>query len=430
MTPRLLCALLSLTAMSAVAADWPQWRGPQRDARAADAPLAKNWPKDGPKLLWKVTDLDTMGVGYGDPSIVGDRLYILGGNGPKKDAQEFCVCLNTTDGKLIWRTPLQTTAGNFNDGWGAGPRSSPTVDGDKLYVLGTTGDLLCLSAKDGKELWRKNLVSDFQGAIPTWGYSESPLVDGDKLLCTPGSKGGLIALNKNTGATIWQCKEFSDGAGYSSMIPTVVGDVRQYVQQTMSSGIGVRAQDGKLLWKVGEIGRKVAVIPSPIVHDNQVFFTSGYSAGCELVDLKPDGNGGTTAKLAYTKSNLMVNHHGGVVLAGDHIYGYSDSKNGWICIDYKKNEEDPVWRSNKLGKGSLIYADGQLYCYAEKDGELARIQATPTEWTETGRFRIPATSEIRPKSGKVWAHPVIANGKLYLRDYDILYCYDLRTPGA
>ena len=345
------------------------------------------------------------------------------------DAQEFCVCLSTADGKQLWRTPLQTAPGKFLDGWGAGPRSSPTVDGEQVYVLGTTGDLLCLNAADGKEVWRKNLVSDFGGKIPTWGYSESVLVDGDKLICTPGDAGGMIALNKADGSVVWQCKELDAAAGYSSIIAAVVGDVKQYIQQTMKSGVGVRAGDGKLLWTAGKIGRRTAVIPTPIVHENQVFYTSGYGAGCELVDLTPDGNGGTTAKLAYDNT-VIANHHGGVIRVGDYIYGHSD-RNGWVCYEYKKGEGDPVWQSSKLGKGSIAFADGQFYCYAENDGALARIKASTDGWEETGRFTIPKLSELRGRTkGKVWAHPVIANGKLYLRDYEKLYCFDISVPGA
>jgi len=412
------------------AADWPQWRGPKREGWSGDTGLAKNWPSAGPSLLWKIDDVAKLGVGYGAPSVVGNKLFILGADNPKKEAQEYCVCLDARTGKSLWKTPLNTTPGNFNDNWGGGPRSSPTVDGEYVYVLGATGDLLCLAARDGKLVWRKNLVKDFGGSIPTWGYSESVLIDGEKLVCTPGSRGGMIALNKRTGETIWQCKDFSDDAGYSSIIAATIADVPQYIQQTMKSGIGVRASDGKLLWKAGEIGRRVAVIPTPIVHDNQVFYTAGYGAGCELVTLKPDGNGGITPTLAYTKNNVLANHHGGVIRVGKYIYGYSDTQGGWVCIEYQTGDPDPVWKSTKLGKGSISYADGYFYCYAEKDGTLARIEASPEGWRETGRFTIPALSKLRPNSGKVWAHPVIANGKLYLRDYELLYCYDLQNPGA
>jgi outer membrane protein assembly factor BamB len=296
-----------------------------------------------------------------------------------------------------------------------------------VYVLGSTGDLTCLSAADGKTVWSKNLVTDFGGKVPTWGYSESVLIDGDHVVCTPGSKGGMIALHKKTGETVWQCTEFDDPAGYSSIVAADVGGVRQYVQQTMASGLGVRAKDGKLLWKVGEIGRRTAVIPTPVVYKDHVFFTAGYGAGSELFKLEPDGQNGTKATKVYTNNKLVANHHGGVIRVGEHLYGHSD-RVGWVCFDFLKGGDDAEWTSSKLGKGSVSYADGELYCYAEADGTLAKIKTTPEGWDETGRFKIPTLSPTRPGQGKVWAHPVIAQGKLFLRDYEHLYCYDLTGP--
>jgi outer membrane protein assembly factor BamB len=431
MIRRVLSALAATAlAGTATAADWPQWRGPNRDGKSADTDLLKTWPAKGPRLAWSVTAGDEIGVGYGSPAVVGDKVYILGSDSAKKDGQEYCTCLSATDGKKLWKVGLKTTPGNFNDGWGGGTRSTPTVDGDTLYALGSTGDLVALKAADGKLVWRKNLVKDYGGAIPTWGYSESVLIDGDKLICTPGAKGGMIALNKKTGATVWQCKELTDGAGYSSVIPTDVGGVRQYVQQTMSSGVGVRAKDGKLLWKVGEIGRKVAVIPTPVVKDGGVFYTAGYGAGCEYYTLAPDGKGGTTATKVYSKNNVVANHHGGVIEFGGNVFGHTDSKGSWVCFDYTKGPDDTVWANKGPGKGSIAFADGHFYCYGESKGELVRIKATADGWEEAGRFNLPANSKLRPNNGKVWAHPVIANGKLYLRDYELLYVYDLKLPGA
>lgn len=410
------------------AADWPTWRGPNRDGISTETGISGPWPAEGPKLAWKITDAAVIGVGYGSPAVVGDRIYLVGADGPKKDAKESASCLSAVDGKQIWKTPLDTTPGNFNDGWGGGPRSTPTVDGDHVYVLGSTGDLVCLTTKDGKEVWKKNLVKDFGGKIPTWGYSESVLVDGPNVVVTPGSKSGVVALDKKTGATVWTCEDLKDGAGYSSLVPVEIGGVRQYVSQTMKHGFGVRAKDGKLLWSVGEIGRATAVIPTPVVHDGIAFFTSGYGAGCEAFKLEPDGDG-TKATKIYSKNKVVANHHGGVIRFGDNIYGHSDST-GWVCFDYKTGPADPTWSSKKNSKGSIAYADGQFYTYGESKGDLVRIKATPEGWEETGRFTIPATSTIRPKQGKVWAHPVIANGKLYLRDYELLYCYDLPKSGA
>ncbi len=421
-------------AAAAAAADWPQWRGPHRDGKSADTGLLKEWPKDGPKLLWKI---DTLGGGYAAPAVVGDRVYVLGGESARDIAPEYLICLNVADGKEVWRAVLNEhptgpdALKRMFSTYGGGPRCTPTVDGDSVYVLGGTGDLACVSRADGKVVWRKNLVSDFHGKIPTWGYSESPLVDGDKVVCYPGSKGGVVALDKKTGNTVWQCKEVTDDAGYSSFVPTEVGGVRQYVTQTGAKGIGVRASDGKLLWRVGEIKRAVAVIPTPVVDkDGYVFFTSGYRAGCELYKLEPDGPGGTKATKVYSQNSVVANHHGGVVQVGDYVYGFSDTGSQWVCYDYKKGGEDPVWGSKKLGKGCLTYADGHFYCYGEQKGTVVLIKAAPDGWQESGRFDVPVKSGIRAPSGKYWPHPVIANGRLYLRDVEYLCCYDVRQPGA
>ncbi|AWM39004.1 outer membrane biogenesis protein BamB [Gemmata obscuriglobus] len=422
--------LLGLLACGTIASagDWPQWRGPNRDGHSADTALLGAWPADGPKLLWSLTDADKVGTGYGSPAVVGNRMYIIGADGAKQTAAEFVTCLDLKDGNRVWRQNLETTPGKFSDGWGGGPRSTPTVDGDALYVLGVTGDLVCLGAEKGDIRWSKNLVKDYGGGIPIWGYSESPLVDGDKLLVTPGNKGGMIALDKRTGKTVWQCKELTDGAAYSSILVTEVGGVRQYVQQTMASGVGVRASDGKLLWKVGGIGRRTAVIPTPVLHDNYVFFTAGYGAGCECFKLEKDGDG-TKATEVYTKNKVVANHHGGVVRVGDYIYGHSDSS-GWVCFDMKKGGDEAVWQNKGVGKGSVSFADGFLYCYSENDGTLARVKAAETGYVESGKFAIPQKSKLRPKQGKVWAHPVIAGGRLILRDYELLFVYDVRKPKA
>jgi outer membrane protein assembly factor BamB len=314
------------------------------------------------------------------------------------------------------------------------------VSGDHVYVLGVVGDLGCFKLSDGSKVWGKNLKADFDGSIPKWGYAESPLVDEGKVVCLAGGKGGMVALDAKTGATVWQCKDFNHDTGYSSAVVADVGGVRQYVTQTMVSGVGVRAKDGKLLWQAGEIKRSVAVIPTPVVADGHVFLTCGYNGGSELVKLEPDGAGGTKATLVYSnKDKLMSNHHGNVVQIGDVIYGHTDhrddgasdrQKGTWVAINWKTPSTEPLWRSDKLEKGSVTYADGLLYCYGENNGTVVCVKASPTAWEEIGRFNIPQKSKTRPGQGKVWPHPVVANGKLFLRDYEMLYCYDLKAPGS
>ncbi len=426
MSFRLLTAtLLTLAAGVAPAADWPQWRGPNRDGKSAETGLLKGFPEGGPKLLWSVTETDVVGTGYGTPAIVKGKLYAVGADGPGAGAAESCVCLDAATGAPVWKMPLDTTKGSYLGMWGGGPRSTPTVDGDHVYVLGSTGDLVALEASTGKIVWKKNLVKDFGGAVPKWGYSESPLIDGENLVCTPGKKTGMLALNKKSGDTVWACEELTDGAGYSSVVVANVGGVKQYVQQTMEHAAGVNAADGKLLWKVGEIKRATAVIPTPVVVGDKVYFTAGYGAGGELVAIGSDGK---SAKVV-NKTRSVANHHGGVIELNGKLYGHSDSKQ-WFCYDYLAGGDDLVWSSNKLEKGSIAYADGQFYCYGQGKGTLVTIKASEKGWEETGRFTIPETSKVRPGQGQIWAHPVIADGRLYLRDYDKLFAYDIAAAKA
>lgn len=416
-------AALTLTApvpkVGPEGAEWPTFRGANHAGVSGET--MADW-SGGPKLAWQKSDAADIGAGYGSPAVAGGKVYFFGSDSAKQTGTEFVTCLNASDGKAVWQTKLTTSAGRYNDGWGGGPRCTPTVDDGMVYVLGATGDLAALTADKGEVKWTKNLVKDFGGAIPTWGYSESVTVDGDNLICTPGNKNGLVCLNKKTGATVWECKDLTDGAGYSSVVVAEVGGVKQYITQTMKSGVGVRAKDGKLLWQVGEIGRRTAVIPTPVVTDDgHVFFTAGYGAGCECFKLSKDGDG-TKAEKVYSKNKEVANHHGGVVRFGDHIYGHSDS-NGWVCFDFKKGEV--VWKDKGVGKGSCTGVGDSLICYSEGTGKVARLKVSEAKYEELGSFTIPATSKIRPNQGKVWAHPVVSGGKLYLRDYELLYVYDV-----
>lgn len=418
---RLTALVLSLAALPAVAADWPQWRGPKRDGKSGDTGLLAAWPDGGPKLAWK---LDNVGTGYGQVAVVGDRLYLVGGDA-KKGAKESVSCLSAANGKELWRTPLDTSAAKFSEGWGGGPRSTPTVANGKLYALGAAGDLVCLDASSGKLLWKKNLVKEFGGGVPQWGYSESPLVDNGNVVVTPGNKTGMVALKADTGEVAWKCTELTDGAGYAGIIPTDVGGVRTYVTQTMQSAVGVRAADGKLLFKTGEIGRRVAVIPTPVVVGDLAFFTAGYGAGCECYKLTADGQGGVKAEKVYSKNKVLDNHHGGVIEKDGFVFGHSD-RNGWVCFDYKTGPDEPVWKDKGPGKGSIAYADGHFYLYGESNGTLVRIKATSEGYQEVGRFTIPQKSaERKGTQGAIWPHPVVANSKLYLRDYELLFVYDI-----
>lgn len=403
--------------------DWPQWRGPNRDGKSLEKGLFTAWPKDGPPLAWENLKV---GIGYGSPAVVGDRVYLLGGSENEPGSPEHALCLNLADGTEVWRTPLKTSPGGFNAGWGGGIRSSPTYADGLLYCLGATGDLVALKAADGQEVWRKNLVKDFGGTIPTWGYSESVLVDGDAVVCTPGQKTGMVKLNAKTGDVVWACSEFKDGAGYSSIVPAEVGGVRIYVQQTMESGLAVRAKDGKLMFKAADIKRGVAVIPTPVVADGYAVFTAGYGAGAVSYKLSADGDAVKAEKMGTYRS--LENHHGGIIQVGDDVYGHSD-RGGWTCLAFKKPGDNPVWQNGKFGKGSITYADGHLLCYAEGTGDLAVIKATDEGWQEVGRMKLPKRTKTSKGLGAIWAHPVVAHEKLFLRDFDYLFCFDLKkTP--
>ena len=424
--------LLVAFALPSAASDWPQWQGPNRDNVSKETGLLKSWPKDGPKLLWTY---EKTGSGFSGPAIVGDRLYILGDRG---DSQ-YVIALDVTSTMVTeaWATKIGPV---FENSYGNGPRSTPTVDGDRVYVLAASGSpansrdsqgmVACLDVASGKIVWEKSLKGDLNGQMMSgWGYSESPLIDGDKLVCTPGgSKGTLAALDKKTGEVLWRSKELTDPAAYSSAIVAEVGGVRQYLQTTGKAVVGVAAKDGKLLWRHPKPEYRTAVIPTPIFHNDLVYVTAGYQVGCELLRLSSNSPG-VKAESVYVNNRKsheqdnVENKHGGVVLVGDHIYGWSDGpgRGRWVCQDFKTGKV--VCQSEKLGRGSITYADGRLYCYAERDGTVVLIEASPKEWIEHGRFKIPKTQ----KPGSVWTHPVVANGRLYLRDQELLYCYDVRA---
>lgn len=401
---------LALSTLTATAADWPQWRGPNRTDIGSEKGLLKSWPEGGPKQLWVFKDA---GLGYAGVSIVGGKLFTMG---LRNDGEEL-IAIDAKDAKELWSAKIGSILKND---WGDGPRGTPAVDGGFVYALGGQGNLICASIADGKIAWQKSM-KEFGGKTPGWGYTESVLVDGDKVLCTPGgSQGAIIALNKKTGETIWQSKDFTDGAQYSSIMATDLNGKRQYVQLTMKSIVGLDAANGSKLWSVEFPGR-VAVIPTPIISGNQVYVTAGYGVGCLSVKINPDNS----VTGLYT-NKVMKNHHGGVILIDGHVYGHSDGS-GWTCQNFATGEE--VWvEKNALRKGAVAYADGMLYCLAEDNGTVALVEASPKAWKEVSRFKLdPQTTQRKPQ-GRIWTHPVVLNGRLYLRDQELLSCYDVKAP--
>jgi outer membrane protein assembly factor BamB len=408
----LTCATLLLSfAPAALAApgDWPQFRGPNRDGASAETGLLQELPSGGPPLVWKATGL---GVGYSTVSVVGDRIYTIGEN------NEFSsvIALNAADGKQAWSVKLGKPGAPGQPAF-EGPRATPTVEGGLLVAVSQWGELACLETATGKELWRKDYTADFGGKRPNWGVAESPLIDGDKVVITPGgSEGSVVALNKQTGAVIWRSKGFTDAPHYSSIIVAEIGGVRQYIQLTADSVAGVAAADGKLLWRAPRKGR-TAVIPTPIYSDGFVYVTSAYGIGCNLFKVTAS-SGQFTAEEVYA-NKVLGNKTGGVIKLGDFVYGHADDK-GWTCQDFKTGEAK--WQSNQPGKGSLIYADGRLYLRAEDKGTVVLIEASPAGYKEHGRFEQPDRSDKT-----AWPYPVIAAGKLYLRDMNTLLCYDVKA---
>jgi outer membrane protein assembly factor BamB len=385
----------------------PQFRGPTRDDVSKETGLLKSWPTGGPKKLWS---FDKAGMGYSGFSVAGGRAFTNG----TRDGKEILLCLDAAKGTELWVAKLGDILSN---GWGDGPRSTPTVDGDRVYTLGGEGTLACVSVKDGKELWRTTMDS-LGGKRPGWGYTESVLVDGKQVVCTPGgAKGAVAAIEKMTGKPIWQTTDFTDGAQYSSLVPATINGVPQYVQMTMQSVVGIAAKDGKVVWKMEWSGR-TAVIPTPIVRGNQVFVTAGYGVGCKSFTVGADGS----ITELYRNGN-MENHHGGVVLVGDYVYGHS--KGGWTCLDFKTGDVKWVEKS-KLEKGSITAAGGMLYLLGEKTGDCVLVEANPNAFTEKGRFKLEPQASARNPKGGIWPHPVVANGRLYLRDQEFVHCYAVK----
>ena len=404
---------------SAQAGDWPTFRGAERTAVAPDTGLLTSWPEGGPKLLWEAKGT---GRGYSSLAIAGDRIYTLGDRSSLADGDnsEFLLCFSREDGSPIWKLKTGSPWDQGAPDW-QGSRSTPTVDGDRVYVLTPHGDLVCAST-DGVEKWRKNLKSDFGGNKGDgWGYGESVTIDGDRLICTPGKeKNTVVALNKLTGDLVWSAARAGDrGAGHSSIVIAQVGSTRVYVQTTASGALGVRADDGKLLWSY-EIDRTTAVIPTPIVRGDLVFFAAGYGRGGALLRQVAGANGDVTVEEVYPVTNKLANKHGGIVLVGDYLYGDTDDRGTPFCAELMTGKV--VWQSRGSGKRSanIVAADGYLYI-RYSDGTLVLVKATPDGYEESGLLKIPG-SDSQPS----WSHSVILDGKLYLREGDNLLCYDLR----
>ncbi len=399
----LVTATILGTVVLAAPADWPQWRGPDRSGISQETGLLKQWPANGPPALWTTQNL---GEGYGSLSVAGDRLFVQG----LRNRQSIVSALRIEDGVSLWSKNLGP--GGSNDR-GNGPRSTPTIDGDRIYVLTENGDLACLK-HDGTAVWQKNILREFGGRNIQWLISESPLIDGNKVIVSPGGRGaGVVALDKMTGATIWTSKELSDEAGYSSAIVADVQGVRTVMTYTAEAGVGVRASDGKLLWRYRPAANNTANIATPIFFDNKVFYSSAYGTGGALLGLRAENGEVRAQEIYFTRD--MQNHHGGVVLLGGYLYGFNNAI--LTCLEFATGKM--MWRHRSVGKGSLAVADGHLYILSE-DHVVGLAEASPAGYRERGRF------SIKDFGLNSWSYPVISNGRLYIRNEQTLTSYDVR----
>ncbi|MCX7819149.1 MAG: PQQ-like beta-propeller repeat protein [Kiritimatiellae bacterium] len=399
--------------------DWPQWRGPDRTGVVTGEGLLQSWPEGGPRLLWTSREA---GRGYSTPVQVGDRLYLLG---TLEGETESLIALDARDGRRVWATPFGRMQGGH-----PGPRSTPTWADGRLFVLSSDGKLLCAEAPSGARVWMRDLVAEFDGRCGSWAYAESPLVDGDRVICTPGGTNAtIVALDRANGRTLWTCavrraRETETGArrsrrpygtaGYASVVAAEIGGVRQYVQFLDGGVVGVAAEDGRLLWAWDAPASPVANCMTPIVAGDVVFAASAYNTG------------GGAARIVRRADNFEVrpmwflrefqNHHGGVVLVDGHLYGTGASQ--LFCVELATGRI--AWSAPSVGKGSIAAAGRRLYVRSE-NGPVALVEANPVAYIERGRFEQPDRSEE-----KAWPHPVIAGGRLYLRDQSLVLCYDLR----
>jgi outer membrane protein assembly factor BamB len=402
-----LCVALreSPTAQQGGVTDWPQLRGPERSGVSRETGLLSTWPKGGPPLVWSASNL---GNGYGSVAVAGDAVYVQGMRG--RDSAVSSV--SRADGKTLWTKIIGRAQDNDR---GPGPRGTPTVDGDTLYVLTENGDLAALRTRDGIIVWQRNILSDFRSRNINWLISESPLVDGNLVIVSPGGRGaGVVALDKATGKTVWTTKELDDEAGYSSAIVADVQGVRTIMTLTSSAGVGIRASDGRLMWRYNRVANGTANAATPVYANDRVFYSSAYGTGGALLALRAAGKEVRAQEVYFTRD--MQNHHGGMVVINGYLYGFNNAI--LTCLEFATGRL--AWRDRSVGKGSVTAADGHLYILSE-DNVVGLAEATPTGYKEKGRFT------IRDQRWPSWAYPVVAGGRLYIRNQGTLASYDIRA---
>ena len=421
MTSRLipLAVMVCLCVTSIAVADWPQWRGPERSGVSKESGLLKQWPAGGPKLLWQVNDL---GDGYSTPVVVGNRLYMMRNHGMDN---EFVQAISVDDGKVIWTSRVGKVGNPNQNPSYPKARSTPTIDGAFIYALGSDGDLACLDAKTGKIRWSKNVrAAEFGGQPGEWAYAESPLVDGDVVVVTPGGpQATMAAFNKKTGAVIWKSAiPGGEPAGYASAIVVRAAGRKQYVQLLSKGMVGVDAKTGQFLWRYADVAKGPAQYFTPVARGEYVY-CGALGIGGGMVRLKAEGNGVVAEPVYFTRG--LPNGIGGAVVVGDQLYG-TEVGQKLVAAEFATGKV--LWESKDFGWGSIAAADGHLYVHLVT-GAYILVEATPQGFREKGRFTPPNP----PKHNKVgdfpemaFTYPVIANGRLYVRDLETLWAYDIR----
>jgi outer membrane protein assembly factor BamB len=388
---------------SRAADDWPQWRGVRRDGVSTEKGLLQQWPAGGPPLSWRASGA---GEGYSSFAVSGGRLFTLGARG----GNEYVVAFDAAKGTRLWEVQ---NGQRFSNDRGDGPRGTPTVEGDRVYAFGASGDLSVLDAASGKKIWTVNVLQKFGGSNIQWGLSESPLVLSDRILVQASGRGAaIVALRKADGSELWRTQ--SDEAGYSSAVVQEVGGVRQAIFFTARRVLGVAVDDGRLLWSYDGVANRTANIATPIVRGNRVFVSSDYGTGAALLAIGGSGQSFTAEQVYFTKE--MRNHHASAVLIADHLYGFSSS----ILTAMRFDTGEVAWRDRSVGKGSLVAADNRLYLFSE-NGVVGLAEPNPAGYREHGRF------QLKTGSLPTWSHPVVAGGTLFLRDQDTIYAYDVRS---
>ena len=406
---------LALGTLPAWGADWPQWRGPERTGISKETGLLKEWPAAGPRLAWQARDL---GAGYSTPAVSGGRLFLISNRGVEN---ELVQALEAKTGARIWETRIGKIGKPDQQPSYPGTRSTPTVEGNRVYVLGSDGDLASLDAASGKVVWQKNVRTEFGGKSGIWAYSESPLIDGDVLVCTPGGpEATLLAVNKRTGDVIWKAA-LPGGEEAADASPIVVqsGGIKQYVQFLQKGVVGVEAKTGKLLWRYDQTAQNSpANIPTPVARDGMIY-TATNRGGAGLDRLKIEVGAITPEPVYYDRQ--LPTSIGGSVLVGDYLYGTNNG--GLMCVEFATGKVK--WQERGIGASSVSYADGRLYLHGE-NGQVALVEPSPEGYREKGRITPPEQPE-RGAGGKAWTYPVIANGRLYIRDLGMLWAYDIKS---